>query len=104
MIKRKIGSDKLVRPYFSSERSIPGTPSRNLSPCPIMIVGIPTLPFFLMGSKYSNLSLKARKIFRLLMLSVISIYWNSTPFSKRNSLSGSHSGQSGLPKTVILFI
>jgi hypothetical protein len=33
------------------------------------------------------------------MLSVISIYWNSTPFSKRNSLSGSHSGQ-----TVILFI
>jgi hypothetical protein len=38
------------------------------------------------------------------MLSVISIYWNSTPFSKRNSLSGSHSGQSGLPKTVILFI
>ncbi len=104
MIKIKIGSDKYVSPYFNLERSIPGTPSINSSPCPIMIVGIPTLPFFLMGSKYSNLSLNARNILRLLMLSVMSIYSNSTPFSKRNSLSGSHSGQRGLPKTVILFI
>lgn len=100
---KRLQKNNPVQGYFKLSRSISNDPSINSSPSATTMVGIPTLPLAFTSSKYGDLSLIAKKIFKFLILSVILIYSNSISFFKSNSLKGSHSGHRGLPKTVNVF-